>query len=217
MLSSTQAMADVWKRFSLQSLAYPFSLFSLLETSAQEFQTKWMQIVSTKSSCEQCLDVEFTSTLLRLFDTPPTDDLARWTQLHHKVSSLLEEVAVCCPLNTESVENKHAVSQTLFSKTRGQLKQVTTAVEDSFLDVISRSYAKLSQQVKAEEQPVRLQESLSRLGKRSRSHHSQPAGVFESGEIRSMADRVALACAKKSRRVSGRNDRTNHYLCHVSQ
>ena len=203
MFSSTQAMADVWKRFSMQSIAFPFAIFSLLETSVEEFQMKWVQLASTKSFCEQCLDVEFTSALLRLFDTPPTDDLAQWTQLHEKVSSLLEEVAACCPLNTESVENKHAVSQTLFSKARGQLKKITTAVEDSFLDVISRSYAKLCQQVKAEEQPVRLQESQSRLGKRSRGAYSQPAGVFESGELRSKADRVALAQTKKFRRVSG--------------
>lgn len=196
-------MADVWKRFSLQSMGFPFSVFSLLETSVQEFQTKWVQILSTKSSCEQCLDIEFTSALIRLFETPATDDVAHWSQLHEKVLSLLEEVAACCPLNTESVENKHAMSQSLFSKARGQLKQITTAVEDSFLDVISRSYGKLCQQVKDEEQPVRLQESLSRLGKRSRGAYSQPAGIFETGESRSLEDRIALARSKKFRRVSG--------------
>jgi hypothetical protein len=196
-------MADVWKRFSLQAIGYPYCIFSLVDTSVQDFKIKWLEIVSTLSACEQCVDIEFSSALLRLFNTPETDNFAEWSQLHSKVTSLLDEVATCCPLNTESVENKHAISQELFGKTRGQLKMLTTAVETSFVDSITRSYAKLSRHVKDQEQPVMLQPALSRLGTRSRGAYSQPNGIFRTAEKRPREERVAAAQQKKFRRMSG--------------
>lgn len=199
-----KAMADIWKRFSMPALGYPWACFALLgDKSVETFKDKWCHIQQTHAKCKQCLDLEFTGILLRRFEAPSPNDDQAWAVTQSKVTTILEQVATYSPLNSESVENAHAVAQTLLSKVRGQLKSLSTAVEDSLLDSITRAYAKLRKQVKAEESPKNILPALSRLGSRTRGAYSKPKGVFQQGHRKPLEVRVRTAQNKKLRRMSG--------------
>jgi hypothetical protein len=184
-------------------MGYPYCIFALLGLTVDEFRIKWTQIVSTQEACSQCLDAEFSATLLRLVPTPASETLSDWLEAQSTVDAILNEVATCCPLNTEAVENKHAITQALFTKVRGQYKQLQSCVEDSFLDCIARSYEVLKKQLSQEELPLNLAPAVSRLGKRTRSAYSLPPGLFQPGESLPLDARLEAARTKKTRRVSG--------------
>lgn len=196
-------MTDIWKRFSLQAMGFPFSMFALLGTSLKEFRMKWVQIQSLRESCDQCLDLEFSDALCRFVTTPQSESLNEWTQLHETVLTILEDVAVCCPLNTESVENQHAISQALFARFRGHYQQLESIIEDSYIDSVVRSHNALKKQVAQEELPINLSPAMSRLGKRSRGSYSKPDGLFVRGDVLPKHVRLCNARARRIRRVSG--------------
>jgi hypothetical protein len=197
-------MADIWKRFSLPALGFPWACFALLaDQCVTTFRDRWYHLQQTHSKCKQCLDMEFTGILLRKFEAPSPNDDQAWTLMQIKVHALLGHVATYSSLNSESVENAHAVSQTLFSKVRGQLWSLSTAVEDSLLDSITRAYGKLRNQIKSEESPKNIQPALSRLGTRTRGAYSKPKGVFQQGHKKPFEARLRTAQNKKLRRMCG--------------
>lgn len=200
-----KAMSDVWKKFSIPAIGFPWSVFALLEDcSLENWQDKWIYVLQTQSRCPECIDLEFTGVLIRMHSPlPDLHNTDAWTKLRSSITEILEETAVMCPLNSESVENKHAVTQTLFSKSRGRIKCLSTAVEESLIDAIVRSYSSLKSQVTREEQPSRLLPALSRLGNRTRGAYSQPDGLFEPGCKLVLEERVQAARKKKIRRMTG--------------
>ena len=196
-------MGDVWKRFNLPALGYPFTIFALVDTNLDEFQMKWNTILATLAACPLCVDIEFTAALLKLFPAPPESNEEAWTTLHSQVCALLEEVTIVAATNSEAVENKHAISQSLFAKVRGRAKTLACAVEDSFLDVIARSYGKLQDEISKREQAKNVKVSFSRLGKRRRGSYSQPKGIFQESEDKPLQQRVEAARSRQMRKMSG--------------
>lgn len=197
-------MADIWKRFSLPAMGFPWACFALLDDRCvAKFRDRWHRLQEKLSKCKQCLDMEFTGILLRKFEAPSPNNDEAWALMQIEVNTILEHVATYAPLNSESVENAHAVTQTLLSKVRGQLKSLSTAVEDSLLDSITRAYDKLRKQVKSEESPKFILPALSRLGSRTRGAYSKPKGSFEQGHKKPLEARLRTAQNKKLRRMCG--------------
>ena len=196
-------MGDTWKRFNIPALGYPFATFAVLDTSLDEFQMKWNTILETLAACPLCVDVEFTAALLKLFPAPPQSNEEAWAMLHAQVCALLDEVTIVAATNSEAVENKHAITQSLFAKVRGRAKTLSSAVEDSFLDVIARSYGKLRHQISQQEQAKNVKVSFSRLGKRRRGFYSQPKGIFQESEDKPLQQRVEAARSRQMRKMSG--------------
>jgi hypothetical protein len=196
-------MGDVWKRFNMPALGYPFATFSVLDVCLDDFIVKWSTIQGIQQSCPFCVDKEFTSPLLKLFPAPHANDEDAWKALHAKVNVILAEVAHTASTNSESVENKHATTQSLFSKVRGQVKSLSSAVEDSLLDVIGRAYGKLSQQMSDAEMGKNTKASFSRLGKRKRGAYSQPKGLFRESEDKPLQQRIHASKTKPMRKMSG--------------
>ena len=199
-----KAVSDIWRRFSLPAIGYPFAIFAVLDLEYEQFRKQWKAIVAKFQLCPTCFDAEFTTTLIKLAPDFESSTDEEQIAFHSFVQSLLTDIATLAPISTETVENKHGILQTAFHKFRSRAKSIHVAVEESVLDAAVRDHEKLKQKVMEEELPAKLNQSLCKVGLRTRGHYSKPAGLFEKGQRKPLQERLSAAAKKRRRRLSGK-------------
>jgi hypothetical protein len=171
-------MADLWRRHCLPAIGYPFATFALESLDFEQFESKWLSLVATFEKCHKCVDVEFTTQLLKLAPTWTSAEDNEKREFYKLVQNILSDLTVFAPISTEAVENKHGIVQTTFHKFRGRSKSIHVAVEESILESAVREHKSLKTQIAALELPRKLHTRLSKVGIRHRAHYSKPLGLF---------------------------------------
>lgn len=128
-------MSDTWRRFVHDYSGYPFKLFSLLEVQhVQQFTLMWDDFQWT--SCNQCLDSEFSQVLLAAFPSEMAKEpQAVQERAFQQVRLLLHDIATYTPLSSDPVEIKNGQVQLSTSRRGNQaVKAPKSSREASFLE-----------------------------------------------------------------------------------
>ena len=176
-------VSDLWRRLVLEYSGFPFKWFGLLKPDAAlgSFSLLWEEATAAKGQGCSCIDWEFSSSLMQALLTASEQPAGDATLLS-EVTRMLDHIASCAAVTSDSVEVKHGRMQWTVSKRGSQFaKQGRAATESALLHNIVNNH-RLAQQEISEETlpPSRSRAALERsLGISSRNQHSASTKELE--------------------------------------
>ena len=192
------AISDIWRRFCFFTQSFPWCLFPLISSSnssESDFCSAWESFRRTLDRCPECVDVAFSRSLLREFDSAGAgrDNLTRCVQ---ELRAMLDQIATYCPLATDTVESAHAQNQDKLYAWRGYVLGGAAAAEHCILGALASEHAHLKSVLDPEIMPSKMRISL--MHKHVGRKRKQPPNMH----IASRTKRFHAATKEKRRRLS---------------
>lgn len=149
-------IGDVWRRYCLVFMSFPFTMFALIGKSVASFFEAVEQLLDKLRTCKQCADLEFSTVILEflsgLVEKPNTDDAQQLSEheqkqalYHQVVDDLLTDLATHAPLSADIVECKNGEVQASFNRVKGRSRTVKCAGELSYLKAVRKCHRNLKE------------------------------------------------------------------------
>lgn len=137
-----EQLGEAWRRFFLEQQRYPYKMFNLIELEHDDFLRELRSLQALEASCTQCLDLEFSSVLIKYISEDDQKDPAVLKAKIQGIRLFLRDVTIFSPISADIVECLHGASQSRLHRFRGARPTDGTAQEVVVLDKITSAYGK---------------------------------------------------------------------------
>ena len=183
-----QAMAENWRRFTLPTMSFPYTMFRLLDCELDQFREEFERLKAKKDMCCQCADLEFSTPLLSWINVS-TPEAAQRSM--HAVQRFLRHMSLQAPISSDLVECLHGWTQHLLHRWRGVKPSDAVAQERAMFTLITRSFGRFKKWMWERHGDQKSGYRLYRYGKASCNQYSQEKRGNADGDMAIVAQKDA--------------------------
>ena len=175
-----QIISNIWRRFVHDHNVGKFKMFSLIETSLEEFVMLWDALQIENGSCCHCFDTTFSKRVLNIYPGQLAESPRELQQaIQKEVTILLSDLVTHCPISSDPVEVKNGQVQNISCRRGNQaIKTPLAAKEASFLQSVIRGYELVKHYIEGETlpSPKSVAGILRQTGVKGRNQYSKTSG-----------------------------------------
>lgn len=145
---------DTWRRLVFEFKKPPWSLFSLVGKTTEEFVATWSEVVASHTQCPNCADEYFTSVLISVFPHDLRSVPGQQEFVQREIQSVLLDIASWCPLTSDICEIKNGHIQWLTSRRgRARVLAARASIELSLLQSAVQTQCWVERELHGETMP----------------------------------------------------------------